>query len=622
MDRTDGRALTRAVIGLCMFVVVVIGLVPIWSLPDDLLQTVERLDSTAAELPFEDVPRGTDIGTGASVPLTPGQTTHWLRITIDPPPEGGEVLVRLRPVTLDRATLYLRNADGTWRSIETGEMVDPQQRSWPSLLRHVLLIDDIPARTTAFVKLESQSPVAVFLSAYPVATALQIDIRTMAFHAFVFGLKIISILLILLTLPKQNNRVNLNFFALELGSVFYLALNLGYAQALFHNIPPAWIDYLSAAAVGLIVLISTQFHRTLLTRFDPAPVAHGFSLVPVLLAGIGLVCVLAGFRLAGLGLTAIGYLTLVPAILALLVTMKGDAPPGRRMVRIIYGLYLPLLMTNLATTVGLVRIDWFYRNGPEFLSLFNSTLILALILTMNRALNAEWLARRGRIRQEILANRAENKIRRAEHFLTQLVAQETRCALGQLQNILSCEGGPVRSAALGRAMTALDGIITDCLQADEAETGVWRTTAAPFDIAAMLRDLSRDAGAGAVSIRAPDSVTLVSDANLVAVVLRHLLTNAMTYAEPGTPIAAHATKSLRYERSGVAMTVSNTVPEDIRIDLERIFEKFFRGTQSSTTSGTGLGLFICREITSTLGGTIHAEVSGRIVSFHLWLPDR
>jgi signal transduction histidine kinase len=41
-------------------------------------------------------------------------------------------------------------------------------------------------------------------------------------------------------------------------------------------------------------------------------------------------------------------------------------------------------------------------------------------------------------------------------------------------------------------------------------------------------------------------------------------------------------------------------------DLSRVFDKFVRG-RSTTTSGTGLGLYICRQIIEAHGGTIRAE---------------
>lgn len=623
IDRTELSGLARVVAGLFIFALAVVLLMPIWSQPDDLIRNVARLQNQTANPTIDEVARGTFAETGPSVPLGFGQPTHWLRLTIEPAGEGREVLLRLRPIPLDRATLYIPDAQGNWRTEETGELVRAEDRSWPSLLRHSLVIRDLRDPVTVYLKVESRSPATLFVTAYPVVTSLEIEVRTLAFHTFVVGLKIVSLLLILLTLPKQRSRANPIFLALEASYLAYLALHLGYAQAIFHDLPPAVFDAASSGIVGVVVMTSAIFHRAFLSEFDPAPQARLAAGFPILCALMGTLALGLGLRFLGLALVALAYLAAFPTIVAMLATMRGDAPPGRRMVRLIYALYLPVLLTNFATTLGIVRIDWFYRNGPELLSLANSTLILALILTMNRALNAAWHEQRGRIRQDILAQRAETKVRRAQHFLTQLAADETRSALDRLKGILSRQGASTGPDALGRAMAALDDVIEDCLQADEAETGIWRTHAAPFDMAALLRDLAATSPRGAsIRISSPPEVTLTSDAGLVGIVLRHLLNNAATYGDQNQPVTATLLRTRQGGRAGATLEVANALPEGIVIDPKRIFEKFYRGAQASTTSGTGLGLFICREVATTLGGTVQAQTSGRTVTFTLWLPDR
>ncbi|MFM8916142.1 MAG: sensor histidine kinase, partial [Bacteroidota bacterium] len=55
-------------------------------------------------------------------------------------------------------------------------------------------------------------------------------------------------------------------------------------------------------------------------------------------------------------------------------------------------------------------------------------------------------------------------------------------------------------------------------------------------------------------------------------------------------------------------------------NVDRIFEMFFRA--SSEVTGTGLGLYICKEIMSRLGGTINVESElGKGTSMHITIPD-
>ena len=68
------------------------------------------------------------------------------------------------------------------------------------------------------------------------------------------------------------------------------------------------------------------------------------------------------------------------------------------------------------------------------------------------------------------------------------------------------------------------------------------------------------------------------------------------------------------------------IPAEYR---ERIFDKFFRvenhlGTDSGGVRGTGIGLYLCREIIKAHGGTIRCEPGdeGRGTRIAFTLPSR
>ncbi len=115
------------------------------------------------------------------------------------------------------------------------------------------------------------------------------------------------------------------------------------------------------------------------------------------------------------------------------------------------------------------------------------------------------------------------------------------------------------------------------------------------------------------------------DAALIEQVLINLLENALKYTPPGSAIdiAAHV--------AGPELVVAvgdqgSGLPSG---DLERIFEKFYRGKRyraeaSGSERGTGLGLTICRGIIQAHGGRIWAEnrpEGGAIFRFSLPLGE-
>src|SRR5215208_5449005 len=91
------------------------------------------------------------------------------------------------------------------------------------------------------------------------------------------------------------------------------------------------------------------------------------------------------------------------------------------------------------------------------------------------------------------------------------------------------------------------------------------------------------------------------DRDRIEQVLVNLVDNAVKYGDRG-----HVVVALDGSPAGVKISVSNRGPGIPPGDLERIFEKFFRGDPQLTRApgGTGLGLYIARELVERMGGRI------------------
>lgn len=101
-------------------------------------------------------------------------------------------------------------------------------------------------------------------------------------------------------------------------------------------------------------------------------------------------------------------------------------------------------------------------------------------------------------------------------------------------------------------------------------------------------------------------------------VLTNLLENALRYTPAGSPIEV----TLLTSATEVMLSVADHGPGIPQNDLERIFDKFYRAMgQTRQTSGTGVGLSVCRGLVEAHGGRIWAENrrSGGAV-FRLTLP--
>ena len=90
------------------------------------------------------------------------------------------------------------------------------------------------------------------------------------------------------------------------------------------------------------------------------------------------------------------------------------------------------------------------------------------------------------------------------------------------------------------------------------------------------------------------------DRDRVQQVLVNLLDNAVKYGRP--PLAV----SLQARTSVVCIAVADSGPGVPKVEQERIFDKFYRSDPQLTRApgGTGLGLYIARELTERMGGRL------------------
>ena len=90
------------------------------------------------------------------------------------------------------------------------------------------------------------------------------------------------------------------------------------------------------------------------------------------------------------------------------------------------------------------------------------------------------------------------------------------------------------------------------------------------------------------------------DEDHLAQIMRNLLANAVKYAGDD----AHVLVEVSYEAPWVSVAVRDDGPGFPPEEAEQLFGLYFRSAQSTTAPGAGIGLFVCRQLVSAMGGTI------------------
>ena len=160
----------------------------------------------------------------------------------------------------------------------------------------------------------------------------------------------------------------------------------------------------------------------------------------------------------------------------------------------------------------------------------------------------------------------------------------------------------------------LGEIVNDLLLASQLDSGKLRVQIEPCDPLEIVRSEIEAARAHApdtveLTLESPDQVPIVSaDPSQLRQVVANLIDNAIKYSPSGGAV----TVTLRSENGNVRLAVSDSgigIPPDER---RRIFEKFYRLDPEMTggIGGTGLGLYICRELVRRIDGRIWVEENG------------
>jgi signal transduction histidine kinase len=124
-----------------------------------------------------------------------------------------------------------------------------------------------------------------------------------------------------------------------------------------------------------------------------------------------------------------------------------------------------------------------------------------------------------------------------------------------------------------------------------------------------------------VELNGPDRFTALTDPQALRSIADNLIENAAKYAPEGTRIGIEVIKG----KEGWRLLVSDEGPGVAPGDVDRIFERFYRGGNEETrqAKGTGLGLYIVQRLAERLGGDVQLRKGvphGAI--FAVSFPDR
>ena len=168
----------------------------------------------------------------------------------------------------------------------------------------------------------------------------------------------------------------------------------------------------------------------------------------------------------------------------------------------------------------------------------------------------------------------------------------------------------------------LAALVEEILLTSQIDAGTVRLASTQIDPRAAVDAAVQAIGSDAVVVDAPEHVPAVAaDYEKLRQVLTNLLENALKYGRAGAD--ATVTIRVRDARDAVRFEVADRGQGIPRHEQQRVFEKFYRldPHMKQGVRGTGLGLYICRELVHRMHGRIGIDSDlGRGTTFWVELP--
>ncbi|MCC6696066.1 MAG: HAMP domain-containing protein [Candidatus Hydrogenedentes bacterium] len=198
--------------------------------------------------------------------------------------------------------------------------------------------------------------------------------------------------------------------------------------------------------------------------------------------------------------------------------------------------------------------------------------------------------------------------------ISENIAHELRSPITRIRGnaevtLMSCKSLEEFQELTGSVIEECDGLlalVNTMLDISELEGGVAKIIREPVDITDLVRGTcelfqpaAEDAGIQ-LTVNVESKVRTQGDGRMLGQVLVNLLDNAMKYTPRGGAILVSVARLPDDVLIAVKDTGIGIPPED----LPHIFDRFYRGSNSLSKPGTGLGLGLAKAVVNAHGGRI------------------
>lgn len=545
--------------------------------------------------------------------------TFWLRTSLPAAYFSGEQRwLQLGPPFIDRLTVYYRpyGSDSPWKQKEFGDHA-PARDSDLDYRESVLILAPPPTKAgyEMVFRLQSSSTLILLATLSSPQEFVRSATLDTAFWSFYFGLAVIASGIALWLAVALRRRLLWGICLFSLNYPLVAALH-GYPEWLFGDALLPVQDYMISCLSLVSYATALWLHSEVFDLKKNMPRLH-----QLLLAAIGLnialqISIPLGFYGRAMQIEAGIFFIASPVLL--ITSWMLWRRKAVDMNTLLLGLLPPVYVVSaglaLLSVHGVIPFHTRVYSTWQYALIIHIVTVLIIAVLRVRAENRT-LMRKQQLARELQIEREASFHQR--QFMG-MVAHEFRTPLAileaALENLRLCPTVSTQSARLDRmqrATTRLVQLTDNCLadaRLSSRDLHADRQNAELLPViytAATVVDLSLNhylhviCEGQTVGPQSPSPVLFI-DSGLLCIAIANLLDNSVKYSASG---------EIRIEiyrlQKGFEIRIGDRGPGIAPEQVEHIFERYRRGeTHTTTPAGTGLGLYVARQIIQAHGGEL------------------
>jgi len=591
-----------------------------------------RQDRIVSKAYFEDPTTQLDFAAAQTQVYTPFRGTLsrgnspsaiWLKLQVRYP-QGHHLALVFQPAFVQDIQVYSQDVQGRWQRQQGGNRFDFAARDLPYLNFTAPVYVPDSGVADYFVRIRSDSGISL-VRAMPMTQAGEFNTLVHYLVGTYTGVAFMMFMISLMAFLVTRDTLWGWSAVCEMGAIAATVMQTGMVSAYFlpHNGPLA--SQLVVIGNCFFVFLFLFFLQRIMRLFSmPAycmrPYRYSLYVFPVQ-------CLLIWAGKAPVALAFNNLLILLISVWGLLVAHKGSHPDN------LLNFTFRISLTGLTSYM----IYWVYpyvMHVPveSYVSLYPampinmfSLIMLTLIMVRHTQLKIQNQYSLEQQQRETALQLKSSQAQQAETegFLG-MIMHEVKSPLSFIRTAASnleadLADDPVmlrRAKAIKLSVDNIDNVLERSLDVDALERGALRPLLQPQNVSEVVsRFCAEHPGSARFTLRVPDKLVANVDADILVLILRNLLDNAVKYSPPDSTIPVELTETER----DFCLRVSNVSSHGLPVP-EQMFTKYYRAPRAMSVSGMGLGLYWVGTVTQLLKGSIRHTNENDSVIITLCLP--